>query len=169
MASAVLAFAPRKHQSQGRFQSGVNDSGRWAGVRVRIPLRTVKLSMWRLRTSPSAPSFKLPATLPRAMGGFPPKRYIWPLRSWKDYLSRYRYEKSQYSASMKARGPSFNLDRTLDQIRSQLGLNRVAGCRFVRSHGGNVGSGRTYARQDPNLVSVCSIRRHSSSERLKNT
>lgn len=126
VASAVLAFAPRKNQSQGRFQSGerFREMGWGQGSN---PFENRQTEHVEITDLAFRSFFQIAGYIAKSDGRISPEEIHLASQVMERLSLTLPLREVAIQCFNEGKSPSFNLDRTLDQIRSQLGLNRVAG------------------------------------------
>lgn len=124
--SLWLAFAPNKSASESRFRSGdrFQQSG-WN--RTMNPFGDDQPEQVEITDLAFRSFFQIAGCIAKSDGRISSQEIELASRVMEKLSLTERYREIAIQCFSEGKSPNFNLDRTLDQIQSSLGMNRVAG------------------------------------------
>ncbi|MXW54497.1 MAG: co-chaperone DjlA [Gammaproteobacteria bacterium] len=126
VASAVLAFAPRNSKSQSRFQSGERFRQMGWG-QASNPFEDHQEEHVEITDIAFRSFFQIAGYIAKSDGRISSEEIQLASQVMERLSLTMPLREVAIQCFNEGKSPRFNLDRTLDQIRSRLGLNRVAG------------------------------------------
>lgn len=126
VASAVLAFAPRSSNTQGRFQTGERFRQMGWG-QTSNPFEDHQEEHVEITDIAFRSFFQIAGYIAKSDGRISSEEIQLASQVMERLSLTLPLREIAIQCFNEGKSPSFNLDRTLDQIRSRLGLNRIAG------------------------------------------